>query len=250
MMLGWVVHLLVDPQDDREDIAFARRADDDLVGAGLQMQLGFLGLGEQAGRLDDDLDAEPGPRQIGRVFLGQHHDLIAIRHEAALARQDLARELPVRAVILEQVGHGRDVADVVDRDDIDRPVVALADGLVDLPADPPETVDPDLDCDHHTSLSVSWLKLMARLWPARVVVARMLLRGTVQPDAKQAVYSCAIVSPRVEVGVMLSSPDVELTALEGWLEVPWSRKVGHAERTSSRRHYVIAGRSAHPRSGR
>ena len=36
--------------------------------------LGLVGVGEEAGRLDDDVDAEVAPRQLGRVALGERLD--------------------------------------------------------------------------------------------------------------------------------------------------------------------------------
>ena len=45
----------------------------------VEVALGLLGLGEQAGRFDDVLDAELLPRQRGRAFLdGQALDLVAV----------------------------------------------------------------------------------------------------------------------------------------------------------------------------
>ena len=51
---------------------------------------GLVGVGEDAGRLEDDVDAEIAPRQRGRVLLGQDPDLAAVDDDRAVARLDRA----------------------------------------------------------------------------------------------------------------------------------------------------------------
>ena len=57
----WVVAVLVDPEDDRDVLVLRGRADDHLLGAGIDMRLGPGRVGEDAGRLEDDVDAEVAP---------------------------------------------------------------------------------------------------------------------------------------------------------------------------------------------
>ena len=48
----------------------------------VEMALGLLGFGEQAGGFDDDIDAEFLPRQRGGAFLdGEALDLVAVDHQ-------------------------------------------------------------------------------------------------------------------------------------------------------------------------
>ena len=47
---------------------FAGSGDDDLLGAGVEMTLGLLGFGEEAGRFDHDVHAEFLPRKGGRAL--------------------------------------------------------------------------------------------------------------------------------------------------------------------------------------
>ena len=62
-----VVAVLVDAEDDRDVLALGRRADDDLLGAGVDVRPGLRGVGEDAGALEDDVDAQVAPRQVRRV---------------------------------------------------------------------------------------------------------------------------------------------------------------------------------------
>ena len=87
--------------------------------AGVDVGLGLRGVGEQAGRLDDDLGAQLLPRDVARVALGGDLDLAAVDDERLFARLDLAGVDAVVAVVLEQVGVGRGVEQVVDADDLD-----------------------------------------------------------------------------------------------------------------------------------
>ena len=58
--------------------ALARRREDDLARAGLQVLLGVGAGAEAPGGLDDDVDAEVGPRQVAGVALAEHADLAAV----------------------------------------------------------------------------------------------------------------------------------------------------------------------------
>ena len=51
---------------------------------------GVVAVGEEAGRLDDDVDAEVAPRQRGGVALGEHLELLAV-DDAGRRRVDLDR---------------------------------------------------------------------------------------------------------------------------------------------------------------
>ena len=45
----------------------------------------FVGVGEDAGRFEDDLDAEVAPRQRRRILLGEDLDLAAVDDDRAVA---------------------------------------------------------------------------------------------------------------------------------------------------------------------
>src|SRR5688500_4719155 len=66
-----VVGALVDAEDQRDVLALGGRRDDHLPGAGGAVRGGLLGIGEDPGRFDHDVDAEVSPRQSGRVLLAE-----------------------------------------------------------------------------------------------------------------------------------------------------------------------------------
>ena len=93
--------------------------DDDLLGARLEVLGGRGALGEAAGGLDDDVDAELLPRQLGRVGLGGDADALAVDDERVVLDLDRPREHAVDGVVLEQVAQGLRVGEVVDRHELD-----------------------------------------------------------------------------------------------------------------------------------
>ena len=104
-------------------------------------------FGEEAGRLDRDVDAELAPRQLRRIALGDELDLVVADADEAVARLDRQVERAEHRVVLQQVRHRLRVADVVRRDDLEV-AAALEVRAEEVPADPPEAVDPDPDLRH------------------------------------------------------------------------------------------------------
>ena len=100
VVLGGVVLVLVDAHQQRLHLALAGGGDDDLLRAGREVALGLLGVGEEAGRLDDVVDAELLPGQLARV-LRRHDalDLVAAddEHVVALGRSGCSSSWRARA---------------------------------------------------------------------------------------------------------------------------------------------------------
>jgi hypothetical protein len=88
VLLG-VVLVEVDAQADRDVLALGRRGDDDLLRAAVEVLGGVLAVGEATGRLDDHVDAEVAPRQVRRVRLGEHLQLVAVDDEAVSGLLDV-----------------------------------------------------------------------------------------------------------------------------------------------------------------
>ena len=69
--------VVVDAEHDR-DVGIGRgRRDDDLLRAGVEVLLRAVALGEEAGRLEHDVDAEVAPRERAGIALGEHLQLLA-----------------------------------------------------------------------------------------------------------------------------------------------------------------------------
>ena len=141
-----VVALFVDAEDDRDVLVLGRRADDHLLGAGIDVRPRLRGIGEDAGALEDDVDAEVAPRQGGRVALGEDLDLAPVDDDRRVAGTDVARVRPVGRVVLEQERVHLRVDQVVDRHDL-HVRGTLDERLERLSTDPAEAVDTDA-CGH------------------------------------------------------------------------------------------------------
>ncbi len=119
MVLGGIVLFVVHAHHERDVFVLARSRDDDLLGARLDVALGFGLLGKESGRFDDDVNAQGLPRQLSRGLGADDLDLLAIDQKDVGVlvgdrplRADVTFELALRRVVLEQVGK------VVSRDDI------------------------------------------------------------------------------------------------------------------------------------
>jgi len=96
-----------------------------------------------AGALDDDLDPQLPPRKIGGVLAREDLDLLAVHHDGVLLHLDGRLEAAVHGVVLQEVGQGLRVGDVVHGHDLERWI--LVRGAEEITADPPEPVDADFD---------------------------------------------------------------------------------------------------------
>src|SRR4029077_20566503 len=115
--------------------------DDHLLGAAVvDVHAGFGRIGEESGRLDDDVHAEVFPGQLGGVSVAHElHAAAADDDVVPLHRHGRAKSTQ-RGVVLQEMGERVRVADVVDGDDIERRFEGVG-GTVDVPADAPETID-------------------------------------------------------------------------------------------------------------
>ena len=138
-----VVGVVVHAHHDRDVLALGRRADDHLLGAGLEMGRRLLPIREQAGRLDHDLGADLLPRELRGISLREHTQLVAVDGDPVLRDRHLAVEATQDRVVLQQMREGLRVRDVVDADEVDVRA-RLPGGAQEVAADPSETVDTDL----------------------------------------------------------------------------------------------------------
>ncbi len=140
-VLRGIVRLLVHAEHDRRVGILRRRGDDHLLGARLDVLGGGGGVAEYAGRLDDDVDAELAPRERRRVLERADPDLAPIHEDRLAFRHDFRLERAVHRIVLQEVGKGLRVSEVVDPDDFD--VLRLQRGTEEHASDPTESVDAD-----------------------------------------------------------------------------------------------------------
>ena len=138
-----VVVLLVDAHDERGVLIGRRRGDQHLLGAGRDVLARVGRLREEAGRLDDDVDAQLAPRQVRGVALRERLDRLAVDDDVVVVVVDGGVETTGDRVVLEQVRERLVVGEVVHGDDLE--VGALGEGGTEVvAADAAEAVDADL----------------------------------------------------------------------------------------------------------
>merc|ERR1719473_2526206 len=138
-----VVLLLVDAHDEHGRVR-GRRGDDHLLGPALDVLRRGVHLGEDARRLDDEVDVVRAPRDVARLAALVHRHLLAVDEEALLRAFDVHGHLAVHGVVLEHVRHVAGIDEgVVHRHHLH--VLALERRAHHQPPDPPEAVDADAD---------------------------------------------------------------------------------------------------------
>ncbi|MNR19208.1 hypothetical protein D3C85_1359860 [compost metagenome] len=123
---------------------FGRRRDNYLARPCRKVCSGLGAVGEQPCALEHHVDRLGLPGQFGRVADGTDRDTVTIDREAFVVGLDTGVEGAVHAVVLEQVGIHRAVAQVVDGDDLQ--VLAVALGIQcaqDVAPDAAESIDGD-----------------------------------------------------------------------------------------------------------
>src|SRR5512141_1816962 len=142
-MLRRVERLLVDAHDEGRVLPLRRGGDDHALRARREMLPGAVPVSVPAGALDDDLDSQLLPRQIGGVLAREDLDLLAVHHDGVFLHLHGRLEAAVHGVVLQEVGQGLRVGDVVHGHDLERGI--LVRGAEEVAADPPEPVDADFD---------------------------------------------------------------------------------------------------------
>src|SRR5436190_1931357 len=137
-------------------VLLARRRDDHLLRARLDMRarLGFAR--EEARALHHHIDAQLPPRQLGRIAFGDDLDAVAVHHEAVAVHLDGARELAMGGVVFQEMGVRRGVAEVVDGDELQALLLAtLVMGAQHHAPNTAESIDRNLDRHLSTLLTAS-----------------------------------------------------------------------------------------------
>jgi hypothetical protein len=87
--------------------------------AGREVLRRAVSIREDARRLDNDVDAEILPRQLGGVLDGQDLEVIAGNRDPVRGRADVGVKIAEDRVVLEEVSECGSVGQIVDSDEID-----------------------------------------------------------------------------------------------------------------------------------
>ena len=105
-MLARIVLAFVDAEDDG-DIFFLRRSgDDDLLGSALEVGCRLGAVGEKAGGFHNDLGSIFGPVYLGRVFLGDYFNHLAVNDDGVFLGFHDAFVDSVAGVVFKKMGVG------------------------------------------------------------------------------------------------------------------------------------------------
>ena len=142
----------------RGGVILGRGGDQDLLGASVDVSLGLLGGGVEAGALEHELNAIVlDPRDVVGILLGVNLVFLAVDHDGIFGGGDLNRgaivmtEGAVGAVVLQQVGqHGRG-GQIVDCSDLNVTGLAatslqLEDAAESQTTDTTKAVNTNLNC--------------------------------------------------------------------------------------------------------
>ena len=94
VMLRGIVLVVVDAEHDGDVFAVGGSGDDDFFHRPAQMLLCVFGLGEPAGRFNDDLRAHDLPRNRSRIFFLEYLELLAIHGDGVGFGRDSCLRLP------------------------------------------------------------------------------------------------------------------------------------------------------------
>ena len=102
-----------DLHDDGDVLAFGRGGDDDFFTSGGDVALGFIGLGEETGGFDHEVDPQLFPWEGGGAFLhGETFDFVSVDHEDVVLRHgggrfgagDVEVKTALGGIVFDEVG--------------------------------------------------------------------------------------------------------------------------------------------------
>src|SRR5690606_8314044 len=118
--------------------------DDDLLGAAGDVLASVSSVGETTGRLDDDVDAQVAPGEVGGIALFEDLDGLATDGDRVTRVRDLDAQGAADGVVLQEVRESRVIGEVVDCNDLDVSVLCES-RTKEITSDTTEAVDTDLD---------------------------------------------------------------------------------------------------------
>ena len=106
------------------------------------MDLRLGRVGEEARRFDHDVDSQILPGQVAGIPLGKDFHPRAVHPQVIAVGYDITLEIAKDRVVLEEVGQGPRIRDVVDRDDLE--VAPAQGGAVDVAPNAAKPIDANL----------------------------------------------------------------------------------------------------------
>src|SRR6202790_4760237 len=110
---GGIVLLFVHAEHDGQVFVLCGGGDDDFFHAASEMFPGVVGVGEVAGGLDDDLSSNGIPGQGSGIFFFKNFDDFAVDRNTVGAGGDFVRQVAEDRVVLQQMGKGLRVGEIV-----------------------------------------------------------------------------------------------------------------------------------------
>ena len=144
VVLSRVVLVVVDAHNDGDVLVLGGSRDKDLLGAGFDVLLGLVGIGEEARGLDNQVYADFAPRDVQRVAVAEHANLMAIDNDEIALDLDLVVNTAMDGIVLQKMGVSLGAARIVDSDDVECRI--LLHRAENKSADTTEAVDTNLGC--------------------------------------------------------------------------------------------------------
>jgi hypothetical protein len=142
-----LVLVSIDTDDVGGDvISLGGGSDEDLLGTSFKMLGGTLGVNEDTGTLNDEIDVHGGPGELEGVAGRDDGDGLTVDSEGGVTGDlDISIEGSHGGIVLEQVRGLLDTARVVDADNLDVGVGTALPAAEELATNTAETVDSNLD---------------------------------------------------------------------------------------------------------
>ena len=144
VVLGRIVLVLVDAEDDGQVFVAGGSGDDDFFNGRAEVCLGLGAVSKVAGGFDDDLRADRSPGELGGVALGPYLDLFAVDGDEVIAGGDFVLQVAQDRVVLEQVSQRCRAGEVIYGNKIDFFIAKR--GAQNVAANAAEAVDANLNC--------------------------------------------------------------------------------------------------------
>ncbi len=152
-MLGRVVHPFINAQHNGQVFSFGGSGDDHFLSAAFRnvVDRAFDSLSlfidpiflysKEPGAFNDDIYAQVAPGNVRRIGLFKRLHVLTVYVYTVFAQLDLPIEATVVRVVLEQMCHRGQVADVVERHHLQLVRVMVPDRLQHLATNPAKSID-------------------------------------------------------------------------------------------------------------